>query len=149
MKVILLSDVKKVGKKGEIVEVSDGYARNFLIKKNLAVVATETSKEVLDEQNLQEDLHQKELRKQAEALKKELGELVVEGSLRQGSDGKIFGSISMKQLVAQIEKDHGIQLDKRKILQSAPITALGETNIEIDLYKNEVIGVIHVNVTKA
>lgn len=149
MKVILLSDVKKVGKKGEIVEVSDGYARNFLIKKNLAVVATETSKEVLDEQNLQEDLHQKELRKQADALKKELGELVVEGSLRQGSDGKIFGSISMKQLVAQIEKDHGIQLDKRKILQSAPITALGETNIEIDLYKNEVIGVIHVNVTKA
>lgn len=104
MKVILLSDVKKVGKKGELVEVADGYARNFLIRQRLAVEATKRSLEIRDEQKLQEQLHEKELEAQAEELKKKLDMIKVHFTLKQGQDGRIFGSISTKQLAEGMMK---------------------------------------------
>lgn len=147
MKVILLSDVKKVGKKGEVVEVSDGYARNFLLRQKLAVEATKRSMEILDEQKLQDQLHEKELEAQAEALKKKLDTLKVEFTLKQGQDGRIFGSISTKHLAEELMKQHGISIDKRKVLGINSIDCLGDSDVKIDLYHNKVIGTIHVHVS--
>ncbi len=146
MKVILLSDVKKVGKKGELVEVADGYARNFLIRQRLAVEATKRSLEIRDEQKLQEQLHEKELEAQAEELKKKLDTIKVHFTLKQGQDGRIFGSISTKQLAEGMMKQHGIAIDKRKILGISSVDALGDSDVKIDLYHNKVIGTIHVHV---
>ena len=96
MKVILLSDVKKLGKKGDIVEVSDGYGRNFLLNKNLAVMATKKSMEILDEQNLQHDLEEKQKEADAEDLKKQLAKITLEFHVKTGEGGRVFGSVSTK-----------------------------------------------------
>lgn len=146
MKVILLNDVKKVGKKGDIVEVSDGYGRNFLLHKKLAVLATAKSMEILDEQNLQHDLHEKELASKAEDLKKELAKITLEFHVKTGEGGRVFGSVSTKQIVAQLHDKYGIRIEKRKVLDNDAIATLGYTDVKVDLYKNKVIGVIRVHV---
>lgn len=146
MKVILLDDVKKVGKKGEIVDVSDGYARNFLMNKGLGVVATKKSMEILDEQNLQHELEEKEKEAQAEELKKKLEKITLQFSLRTGKDGRVFGSISTKQIVEALQKQFDIKVEKRKVVDNVTITSLGYTDVKIDLYRNKVIGVIRVHV---
>lgn len=146
MKVILLSDVKKVGKKGEVVEVSDGYGRNFLLNKKLAVLATAKSMEILDEQNLQHDLQEKDLEAKAEELKKELAKVTLEFHVKTGEGGRVFGSVSTKQIVAQLHDKFGIKIEKRKVIDNEAIASLGYTDVKVDLYKNKVIGVIRVHV---
>lgn len=146
MKVILLSDVKKVGNKGDIVEVSDGYARNFLINKKLAVVATKTSMEVLDKQNLQHDLEEKQREEDANQLKDKLKAIVLEFHVKTGEGGRVFGSVSTKQVVEQLMKKYNIKVDKRKVIDNETITSLGYSDVKIDLYKNKVIGTIRVHV---
>ena len=108
MKVILLSDVKKVGKKGEIVEVSDGYGRNFLLNKKLAVLATKKSMEILDEQNLQHDLEEKQKEADAQALKQKLTKITLEFHVKTGEGGRVFGSVSTKQIVEQLQRVHAV-----------------------------------------
>ncbi len=93
MKVILLSDVKKLGKKGDIVEVSDGYGRNFLLNKNLAVMATKKSMEILDEQNLQHDLEEKQKEADAEDLKKQLAKITLTDVKVDLYRNKVIGTI--------------------------------------------------------
>lgn len=149
MKVIMLSDVKKVGKKGEIVDVSDGYAKNFLFRQKLAVQLTKGSMQTLDEQNRQAELAEQEKEKQAEAIKAKLETIVLEFQVKSGKDGRVFGSVSTKQIVEQLAKKHNIRVEKRKIIDSETITSLGYTNVKIDLYKNKVIGVIRVHVKGA
>lgn len=146
MKVILLSDVKKVGKKGDIVEVSDGYGRNFLINKKLAVLATKKSMEILDEENLQHDLKEKQLESEAEDLKKELAKITLEFHVKTGAGGRVFGSVSTKQIVAKLFQEHGIKLEKRKFIDTESITCLGYSDVKVDLYRNKVIGVVRVHV---
>lgn len=146
MKVILLNDVKKVGKKGEIVDVSDGYARNFLLNKKLAVVATKKSMEILDEQNLQDELHEKELEAAANELKERLAKITLEFHVKTGEGGRVFGGVSTKQIVEQLREKHEIKVDKRKVIDNHTIASLGYSNVKIDLYKNRVIGVIRVHV---
>ena len=146
MKVILLSDVKKLGKKGDIVEVSDGYGRNFLLNKNLAVMATKKSMEILDEQNLQHDLEEKQKESEAEDLKKKLSTITLEFHVKTGEGGRVFGSVSTKQIVAQLHDKYGIQVDKRKVIDNDAITSLGYTDVKVDLYRNKVIGTIRVHV---
>ena len=126
--------------------MADGYARNFLIRQRLAVEATKRSLEIRDEQKLQEQLHEKELEAQAEELKKKLDTIKVHFTLKQGQDGRIFGSISTKQLAEGMMKQHGIAIDKRKILGISSVDALGDSDVKIDLYHNKVIGTIHVHV---
>ncbi len=140
MKVILKTDVKKVGKKGEIVEVSDGYARNFLINKGLAVQATAKSLEILADQKAQEAQHQQILKEEALKLKEELKDMVFEFKVKSGKEGRVFGSVSTKQIHEALCAK-GIKIDKRKILDTAPITSLGTTIVKVELYKN-VIGEI-------
>lgn len=140
MKVILKTDVKKVGKKGEIVEVSDGYARNFLINKGLAVQATAKSLEILADQKAQEAQYQQILKEEALKLKEELKDMVFEFKVKSGKEGRVFGSVSTKQIHEALCAK-GIKIDKRKILDTAPITSLGTTIVKVELYKN-VIGEI-------
>lgn len=146
MKVILLSDVKKVGKKGEVVEVSDGFGRNFLINKKLAVLATAKSMEILEEQTLQRDGKEAELEAKAKELKEKLAAITLEFHVKTSTNGRIFGSVSMKQVVGQLQNTYGIHVEKRKIIDNNAITNIGYTNIKVDLYKNKVIGVIRVHV---
>lgn len=146
MKLILLSDVKKVGKKGDVVEVSDGYGRNFLLNKKLAVEATRKSMEILDEENLQHDLEEKQKESDAETLKSELAKITLQFHVKTGKDGRVFGSVSTKQIVEQLFKVHAIKVEKRKVIDNDAISSLGYTDVKIDLYKNKVIGVIRVHV---
>ena len=141
MKVILLSDVKKVGKKGEIKEVADGYAKNFLISKKLAVQASESASKVLEKQNEKKAILDEERRQEALKIKDKLenSELIFKVKAK---DGKVSGSISTNKLAEEL-KNKGIEIDKRKIIDNEPITSLGENNIRVELYK-DVIGTIKV-----
>lgn len=147
MKVILLSDVKKVGKKGEIVDVSDGYGRNFLIKQRLAVAATEKSKEILAQQKQDEALHEAELEKQANELKERLKTITLEFKVKTGNGGRVFGSVSTKQVVEELKK-LDIHVDKRKFIDTEPVSSLGVSYLKIDLYRNKVIGEVKIHVSE-
>ncbi|MBM6830576.1 50S ribosomal protein L9 [Faecalicoccus acidiformans] len=147
MKVILLKDIKKVGKKDEVIEVSDGYARNYLIKRNLAIAYTKGSQKVLNEQLAQKAEEEKQLKAEAEVLKAKLEKMRLEFTLSTGKEGQVFGSISTKQ-IHQALLNQGMEVDKRKIHLDAPVSSLGMTNVEVDLYKGQVIGTIHVHVSE-
>lgn len=144
MKVILTQDVKKVGKKGEIVEVADGYGQNFLIKNKLAIFATNRGKEVVAENKEKQRLQDIENKKNAEELKKVLEGIVLEFYLSSGKDGKTFGSVSTKNVAEELLKKYDIKIDKRKFINARPIQALGYTNLKIELYK-DVIATIRVH----
>lgn len=144
MKVILKQDVKKVGKKGEIVDVADGYGQNFLIKNNLAVLATQYGKEIVAKQKEEERLQDLENKKNAEVLKETVEKLTLEFYLSSGKDGKTFGSVSTKNIVEELREKHGIKVDKRKFIDAHPIQALGYTKFKIELYK-DVIATINIH----
>ena len=144
MKVILKSDVKKLGKKGDIVEVADGYGRNFLLARGLAVLATDKSREILAGQKEEEKKQDEARRKEAEAVAKEFEDLILEFHVNSGKDGRVFGSVSTKQIAEELNK-RGYKSDKRKILDTEPIISLGVTKVRIELYKG-VIGTVRVNV---
>ena len=147
MKVILLSYVKNVGKKDEVVEVADGYARNFLIKRKLAVAQTQGSMQVLGRQQEEARLREEELEKEAQKTKERLEKIVLECQIKTGNGGRSFGSISTKQIAEQLAKEHDIHIDRRKILGHDSISSLGDSDLKVDLYRNKVIGVIHVHVS--
>ena len=133
MKVIMLADVKKVGKKGEIVEVADGYGRNFLIRGGLAVQATAGSQKVLDQQKLQEALNEQEKKVKAEEVARKLENLTLRFHVKSGKEGRVFGSVSTKQIVEELRKQ-GLKVDKRKILDTSPVSSLGVTKVRVELY---------------
>lgn len=143
MKVILLEDVKNVGKKGNILEVADGYARNFLIRNKLAVAATEQSKLILEQQKQQKIEQEKEDIRNAEALKLKLSELTLVFPVKTGENGKVFGSVSSKQIAEELLKKHKLTIDKRKILDEGPFNTVGFYNVKIELHK-QVIGTIKI-----
>lgn len=147
MKVILLEDVKKVGKKGSIVNVSDGYGTNFLLPKKLAVLATKTSLEIKKSEDDNKAKEEEKKKDNALAMKEKIKNLTVEIKAGIGKEGKLFGAISSKEIVEEYKKQFGIELDKRKFIDFNPIVALGYTKIQIELYKN-VIGVITVHVSE-
>ena len=145
MKVILLADVKKVGKKDQIVEVSDGYAQNFLIARKLAVPATTGSKAVLQKQQDDEAARQAKLREEAKALAEQLKTITLEFTVQSGKDGKMFGNISLKQVADQLENNYKISVDKRKFVDKGPLDILGFHHLKIELYKG-VIGEVNVHI---
>lgn len=145
MKVILLNDVPKLGKKGEIKEVADGYGRNFLIARGLAVMNTDASKKILNEQKKQEELLDEQKRKEANELKGVLANKILEFKVK-ASNGKVSGSVSGKQIEEALKKEN-ISIDKRKIKDSAPLNELGSYDVKIELYK-DVIGTIKVKLVE-
>ncbi|MDY4560360.1 50S ribosomal protein L9 [Peptostreptococcus anaerobius] len=135
MKVILLQDVKGTGKKGEIKEVSDGYARNFLLKKKVAVEANNTNLKELDEKSKSKE--RKELIEYEEAvlLGKQMEDVNIEIYSKAGEGGRLFGSITSKEIAEQLKKQKNIDVDKRKILLDEPIRSLGSRFVEIKIHQ--------------
>ena len=143
MKVVLTADVKGQGKKNDIVEVSDGYARNFLFPRKLAVEATN---KVLNEIKGQNEARQHRLEvelAEARALAAKLDTLLIKIHATSGADGRLYGSITAKDIADQLEKDYGIALDKRKIVLANPIRAYGPYDPDVKLY-TDVTGKLHV-----
>ena len=134
MKVILLKDVKKQGKKDDILEVSDGYAMNCLIKKGLAVPYTKTSSKILkDELDTREKEENAEILR-CKKIKEKLEKENVEFVFKSGKDGKLFGAVSSKQISDELKKK-GYDIDKKNIVLKEKINNLGVYNVEINLHK--------------
>ena len=147
MKVILLKDVKKQGKKGDVVEVSDGYGRNYLIKNNLAQLADGSSLSQLNaEKKARQKISEEELA-EAKELKKiiEDEKTIVKIKAKTGEDGRLFGSIPSKQIAEELLKQHKVKIDRRKIQLDGNLAALGSHQVEVKLH-SEVTAIINVNV---
>ncbi|MFC3419324.1 50S ribosomal protein L9 [Salinicoccus hispanicus] len=134
MKVIFLNDVKNKGKKGEVKEVATGYAQNFLLKKGLAEEATPANLKRLEEEQNAEEAKAEQALEDAKSMKEELEQKEVEIKTKSGDDGRLFGSISSKQVVEAYEKQHGIKLDKRKLDMSQPLKSLGYHKMSVKLH---------------
>lgn len=143
MKVILLTDVKKVGKKDEVVEVSAGYGRNYLIRRGLAVQATDASLEVLAEEEEEKAAKKAKRKEKAEKIKKQLEDIELDFAMNVGVEGKIFGSVSSKQVARALQQRHDIKVDRRKFLDNGPYNHLGVNNVRVELFK-DVIATIQV-----
>ncbi|MCM3762807.1 50S ribosomal protein L9 [Alkalihalobacillus oceani] len=147
MKVIFLEDVKGKGKKGETKNVSEGYARNYLIPNQLAVEATKGNMKNLEAQKKSEQKKQEENLAEAEAYKAELEALEVKITAKAGEGGRLFGAISTKQIAETLAKMKK-KVDKRKIMLDEPIRSLGYTNVPIKIHP-EVIATVKVHVVEA
>lgn len=136
MKVILIEDVKSLGKKGDVCEVSDGYARNFIIPKKKGLEATPENlnnlklKQANDAKIAQENLEN------AQQLAKELADKTIVMKVKVGEGGKLFGAIASKEIAAAVKEQTGLELDKKKIVLSDPIKTLGEQNVKVKLHKD-------------
>ncbi|AXI11029.1 50S ribosomal protein L9 [Oceanobacillus zhaokaii] len=147
MRVIFLKDVKGKGKKGEVKNVSDGYARNYLLKNKIAEEATPGNMKILDAQKRKDAQEEQKEKEEAINLKDKLADLTVEIKAKAGDGGRLFGSITSKQIAEVLEKEHGYKVDKRKIELGEPIRALGYTTVPIKLHP-EVSGSIKVHVAE-
>ena len=135
MKVILLEDVQGSGKKGEVVNVSDGYAKNFLLKRGLAAEATpKAMNELKAKQASQQHKVQMEI-DAASATAKEIGDRTVKLAAKAGQGGKLFGSVTSKEVSEALQKQLGVEIDKRKIVLESEIKAFGTYTAELKLYQ--------------
>lgn len=143
MKVILLENVKSLGKKGDVVDVSDGYARNYVIPKKLGIEATQKN---LNELKLKRK-HEEKLAAQqladAKEMAKKLESIQIVVSMKAGENGKAFGSVSSKEIAEQAQKQHGLELDKKKIVLNESIRTFGMHEVPIKLHP-EVTGRLYV-----
>ncbi|HDA7841707.1 TPA: 50S ribosomal protein L9 [Staphylococcus aureus] len=144
MKVIFTQDVKGKGKKGEVKEVPVGYANNFLLKKNYAVEATPGNLKQLELQKKRAKQERQQEIEDAKALKETLSNIEVQVSAKTGEGGKLFGSVSTKQIAEALKAQHDMKIDKRKMDLPNGIHSLGYTNVPVKLDK-EVEGTIRVH----
>jgi len=145
MKVIFLKDLKNQGKKGEIKEVKDGYAKNFLIKNGYAIKETKESLKILDRENKQAKELDEKNKKEAKALKQKLEQEKITFQVKTGKNDKVFGSISLKQIKDKLDEKY--KIDKKQIIINNPISSLGFHEVEIHLYK-DIIAKIKIEVIK-
>ena len=146
MEVILLADVKNVGKKNQTVNVSDGYANNFLLKKKLAVPVSKKSVEILAEQQENARIAEENAKKDAQKLAETLKGITLEFNAKVGKDSKLFGSISLKQVEEELKAKYNISIDKRKFIDKGPLDMLGLYRLKIELYKG-VVGEVNVHIS--
>ncbi|MGH7309517.1 MAG: 50S ribosomal protein L9 [Candidatus Rokuibacteriota bacterium] len=133
MKVILLDDVAKVGRRGEVRDVSDGYARNFLIPKKLALTATPGNLKNLSQIKTQQDTKAQRIKSDAEALGARIAGLVLEVTRQASEEGKLFGSVTSQEIVDFLTS-RGVDVERRRIQLDEPIKTLGETAVSIRLH---------------
>lgn len=145
MEVILLQDVSKLGKKGQIIKVSDGYAKNFLFPRKLAIVASQKGIEIKNEQDKAKREEYEANRKAAIALKGEIAKVTVEVFATAGKEGKMFGSISGKEVCEALKSQFGFDVDRKKIVGDNQIKVFGESQMKAELFK-DVIATINVEV---
>ena len=143
MKVILLADVKGQGKKNDVIDVSDGYAKNFLIPRKLAKVADGQSLNDVKVKEAARVYRIETEKKEAQALAEKLKGILVKIPASSGADGRLYGSVTGKDIVERLQAAHGIVLDKRKLSLPDPIKAYGKYEVEVKLY-TEVTGKINV-----
>ncbi|MDF2547722.1 MAG: ribosomal protein [Anaerosolibacter sp.] len=134
MKVILLKDVKGMGKAGDVVNASDGHARNYLFPRGLAKEATEGGMKVLEKQKAAEERKKQEELAEAKALADKISQLTVNLKGKAGDGGRLFGSITSKDIAEALEKQHKVKIDKRKMHLDNPIRELGAVFVEIKVY---------------
>lgn len=134
MKVILLDDVKGVGKKGQLVNASDGYAKNFLFPKKLAVEATKANLNEFELKQKSEAKRRQEEYEQAQELGKALSDKVITVAVKTGGNGKLFGSVTNKEIAEEIIKQTGLEIDKKKVSIGDPIKMVGERTAVVKLH---------------
>ena len=134
MKVILIEDVKSLGKKGQMVEVNDGYARNFILAKKLGVEATPKNMNDLKLKKANEEKVAKEIYEEAVAFAEQISKLEVNVSIKAGEGGKIFGSVSSKEIAKAVEDQYGKAIDKKKIQLGEAIKAAGTHEVTVKLH---------------
>ena len=145
MKVILLADIKGVGKKDEVINASDGYARNFLFPKNLALEANKENMAKLKSKN-DAKAYQKEMDiKAAKEVAEKINSITMKLEVKAGENGKIFGGVTAKEIAENLKKEYKIHIDKKKVLLSETIKTIGVHNIEIKLYEG-IIAKLKLNV---
>lgn len=135
MKVLLQSDVESLGTAGQIVNVSPGYARNYLLPKKMAVIADEKNVRVFEHLKRQTEEKIKKMRKAAETLSEKLSQLTLQIPCRVGEEGKLFGSITTMQ-IADVLKKHGFDIDRKKIVIEQPMKVLGNYEVKVKLEGN-------------
>ena len=133
MKVILLCDVKGQGKKDQIINVSDGYARNFLFPQKKAIPADAKATSELKSKEESKQFKINEEKKAAEALAEKISKVTVDIKMEHGADGRLYGSVTAKDIASELQKAINVEVDKRKILLKDPIKAYGNYSIEIKL----------------
>ena len=146
MKVIFIKDLRGQGKKGDIKEVKDGYAENYLIKNGIAKKLTEQNYNQFLETKKEEAELDKKLRKEAEELKKKLANMELVFKVKTGAQDKVFGSVSTKQIKEELDKKK-IDIDKKQIQLDEGLSSLGYHDVKIELYK-DVIGIVKVKLEK-
>ena len=134
MKIILLEDVKSVGKKGELVELKEGYARNFIIPKKLGVEATDANMNTLKLQKRNEEKVAKEQLEAAQAMAAEIEKMTVKLELKAGEGGKIFGSVSSKEIAKAVTDQYGKKIDKKKLQLADTIKTVGMHEVTVKLH---------------
>ena len=148
MKIILTQDVKKQGKKGGIIEVSDGYARNYILPQKLGVEANSKNLNDLKLQKSNEEKTMQRLLEEAQALAEKIGKQTVVVSMKAGEGGKVFGSVSSKEIAAAIKAQSDLEIDKKKIQLSEPIRSFGVHEAGIKLHP-QVTATLRVKVEEA
>ena len=148
MKVILLEDVKSLGKKGEVVNVSDGYARNFILPKKLGVEATSKNLNDLKLQKANAEKVAAEQLAAAKELAEKIEKLTITLKMKAGEGGKAFGSVSSKEIGKAIEDQIGLEIDKKKLVLPEPIKTFGTHEVPVKLHK-DVVAKLAVKVTEA
>ncbi|MCI1958725.1 MAG: 50S ribosomal protein L9 [Clostridia bacterium] len=134
MKVILLQDVKGSGKKGQTINASDGYAANFLIPRKLAIMATDGNLNALKQQKKAEDRKTAEELAKAQQMAKKLEAITVKVTVKTGDNGKLFGSVTNKEIAQAMEEQSGIKIDKKKVVLDEPIKMTGEQKVDVKIH---------------
>jgi len=147
MKVILLADIKGVGKKDEIINSSDGYARNYLLPKKLAVEANANNLAKLKSKQDSNNFRKAEEKKEAQNISEKLKQITLQIKVKAGENQKIFGSITSKEISENLKEKYKIDIDKKKIDLKEPIKNLGTFNVNIKLYEG-VIGNLKIQITE-
>ncbi len=134
MKVILLEDIKSLGKKGDVVEVSNGYADNFLFSKKKGLPATKENMKKLEQQKARDAADAAHILEQAKELKSKLEALIIKVSMKKGEGDKVFGSVSSKEIAQEAKAQHSVEIDKKKIVLGEAIKSFGLHEVEIKLH---------------
>ena len=145
MKVILKADIKGVGKKDEVINASDGYARNFLFPKNLAVEANAENMSKLKAKQDSNAFKKSQEKEEAQKIADKLSKIMLKIPVKAGGNGKIFGGVSSKEIAENLEKQYQIKVDKKKIELKETIKNLGTFNVDIKLFEG-VVGTVKINV---
>lgn len=148
MKVILLQDEKTLGKKGDVINAKEGYARNFLFPKKIAVEATPANMKVLENQKKLQEQKEQEILDEAKKLEEELLKITLVIKTKSGENGKLFGSITTKEIAELLKETHSIDIDKRKLELDDSIKALGNYTVKVKLH-SKVTARLNVIVTNA